>query len=161
MLPASSPGIKRNLNGDVHALDYFVGAVKMSGRHRVAFCEVMSVHGVFNYQKPTIERTLVTCPEFFQFQCASGCSCIHALTYSSVIPPSKSITLTTLHQPICKSVCTEKPNATEPVEVRNGKLYTHRDLRGSDDKIYGAQWSNEEAPGGQFSPVFSWPCSWN
>ena len=63
MLPASSPGIKRNLNGDV-----------------------MSVHGVFNYQKPTIERTL----------------------------------------------------------VRNGKLYTHRDLRGSDDKIYGAQWSNEE-----------------
>lgn len=63
MLPASSPGIKRNLNGDV-----------------------MSVHGVFNYQKPTIERTL----------------------------------------------------------VRNGKLYTNRDLRGSDDKIHGAQWSNEE-----------------
>eukprot|EP00438_Fugacium_kawagutii_P023245 Skav204749 [mRNA] locus=scaffold1013:126023:127240:- [translate_table: standard] len=63
MLPASSPGIKRNLNGDV-----------------------MSVHGVFNYQKPTIERTL----------------------------------------------------------VRNGKLYTNRDLRGSDDQIHGAQWSSEE-----------------
>ena len=30
-------------------------------------------------------------------------------------------------------------------EVRNGKLYTNRDLRGSDDKIHGAQWSNEEA----------------
>eukprot|EP00913_Durusdinium_trenchii_P030231 g28322.t1 len=58
-----SRGAWRNLNGDV-----------------------MSVHGVFNYQKPAVERTL----------------------------------------------------------VRNGKLYTHRDLRGSDDKIYGAQWSNEE-----------------
>ncbi|CAK9091270.1 Uncharacterized protein in dcmA 3'region (Fragment) [Durusdinium trenchii] len=63
MISPGQPGIKRNLNGDV-----------------------MSVHGVFNYQKPAVERTL----------------------------------------------------------VRNGKLYTHRDLRGSDDKIYGAQWSNEE-----------------
>lgn len=62
--PPGTKGIKRNLQGDV-----------------------MSVHGIFNYQSPFISRTL----------------------------------------------------------VRNGKLYTNRDLRGSDDKIYGADWTATEA----------------
>jgi len=57
-------GIKRNLNGDV-----------------------ISVHGIFNYQSPFVTRTL----------------------------------------------------------VRNGKLYTRRDLKGTDDKIEGADWSAVEA----------------
>lgn len=63
MLAAQVPGIKRNLNG-----------------------ELISVHGVFNYQHQAVERSL----------------------------------------------------------VRNGRLWTRRDLRGSDDAIHGARWSSEE-----------------
>ena len=63
MVAPEAPGIKRNLQG-----------------------EVISVHGVFNYQQQGVERTL----------------------------------------------------------VRNGRLWTRRDLRGSDDAIHGALWSREE-----------------